>query len=67
MMELAKRGQGVALGYESICRSMLEDGDLAAPFDLWVPAQDNYYVVIANRDQASPAARAFRDWVFEQV
>jgi prophage antirepressor-like protein len=24
-------------------------------------------VVIANRDQASPAARAFRDWVFEQV
>ena len=67
LMELAKRGQGVALGYESICRSMLEDGDLAAPFDLWVPAQDNYYVVIANRDQASPAARAFRDWVFEQV
>ncbi len=67
MMELAKRGQGVALGYESICRSMLEDGDLAAPFDLWVPAQDNYHVVIANRDQASPAARAFRDWVFEQV
>ena len=41
--------------------------ELAAPFDLWVPAQDNYYVVIANRDQASPAALAFRDWLFEQV
>ncbi len=37
------------------------------PFDLWVPAQDTYFVVIANRDQASPAALAFRDWIFAQV
>jgi DNA-binding transcriptional LysR family regulator len=67
MMEMAKRGQGVALGYESLCADMIADGDLALPFDLWVDAQDNYYVVLANRDQASPAARAFRDWIFAQV
>ena len=67
MMEMAKRGQGVALGYESLCADMLEIGDLALPFDLWVPAQDTYFVVIANRDQASPAALAFRDWIFAQV
>ena len=67
LMELAKRGQGVALGYEALSTDLLTRGDLALPFDLWVPAQDNYYVVIANRDQASPAALAFRDWIFAQV
>ena len=60
-------GQGVALGYEALCTDLLESGDLARPFDIWAPAQDTYYVVLANRDQASPAALAFRDWIFAQV
>ena len=67
MMEMAKRGHGIALGYEALARDLIARGELARPFDLWVPAQDTYYVVLANRDQASPAARAFRDWIFAQV
>ena len=67
LMELTRQGEGVALGYESLSPGLIARGDLAVPFDLWVPAQDNYHVVIANRDQASPAALAFRDWIFAQV
>ena len=57
----------VALAYEALSADLLASGDLAVPFDLWVPAQDTYHVVLANRDQASPTALAFRDWIFAQV
>lgn len=67
MMEMAKRGLGVALGYEALAKDLIARGDLALPFDLWVPAQDTYYVVLANRDQASPPALTFRDWIFQQA
>ena len=67
LMEMTKRGLGVALGYEALTRDSVARGELARPFELWVPAQDTYHVVLANREQASPAALAFRDWIFAQA
>ena len=67
LLELAKRGQGVALGYESLTADLIAEGALARPFDLWAPAQDTYYVVLPSREQASPAALAFRDWLVAQA
>ena len=67
MLELAKRGLGVALGYERLSAPLVEDGKLVRPFELWAPARDNYHLVLGDRARASPAARAFRDWILQKV
>ncbi len=67
MLELVKRGLGVALGYERLSAALVERCELVRPFELWAPAQDNYHLVLGDRARASPAARAFRDWIFQEV
>jgi LysR family glycine cleavage system transcriptional activator len=65
-LDMAKRGLGVALGHDLLCGGLIEDGALTAPFDLAVPTQDNYYLVVPDRGEMNEAARAFRDWVLGQ-
>ena len=65
-LDMAKRGLGVALGHDTLSAGLIEQGDLAVPFDLGVPAQDNYYLVVPDRGEMNEAARSFRDWVLGQ-
>ena len=66
-LEMARRGLGVALGHDAVCRDLIARGALAAPLDLTVPARDNYYLLLPDRGSATEAARAFRDWMLAQV
>lgn len=66
LLEMAKRGLGVALGSLILCRGLIAQGELAAPFELTVPAQDSYHLILPER-QASPHAEAFRAWLLEQL
>ena len=65
-LEMAKRGLGIGLGHDALCRDLIARGKLAAPLDLTVPARDNYYLLLPNRGSATEAARAFRDWMLSQ-
>ncbi|MEM7224190.1 MAG: LysR family transcriptional regulator [Pseudomonadota bacterium] len=67
ILELARQGYGVALGYELLARDMMAKGELVAPFDLAVPAQDNLYLVISKTARDSAAAQAFRLWLFQAL
>ena len=67
ILELARQGQGIALGYEFLAREMIHKGELVAPFDLAVPAQDNLYFVVSKAARDSQAAQAFKTWLFAQL
>ncbi len=65
-LDMAGRGLGVALGHDTLCAGLIARGTLAVPFDMAVPAQDNYYIFVPDRGAMNEAARAFRDWVLGQ-
>ena len=62
-LDMARRGLGVALGHDTLCCDLIERGELVVPFDLPVPARDNYTVVVPDRGPTNAAAQAFRDWL----
>lgn len=59
----AARGMGVALGHDTLVRGLVDSGELAAPFDLSIPGQDGYFLVLPQGDKSSEPARAFSDWL----
>jgi LysR family glycine cleavage system transcriptional activator len=62
--EAAIHGQGVALGDSITSDRMIARGELVAPFDLTVPANDAFYVACRNEVHATPIVRVFIDWIF---
>ena len=65
-LDLAKRGQGITLGHDTLCADFLANEDLVKPFDLLAEARDNYYAVLPHGERSSPEARLFHDWVISQ-
>lgn len=63
-IEAAIHANGVVLGDTRTASKLLAGGSLVAPFDLAVPAVDNYYVVCRNEVKAAPIASVFIDWLF---
>lgn len=61
--EAAIHGQGVALGDTITSARMIARGELVAPFDLTVPANDAFYIACRNEAQATPIVRIFIDWL----
>ncbi len=64
--DMARRGHGIAMGHDMLCRDLIKSGDLVKPFDMTVEAQDNYYMVLPQGEQSSAEACAFRDWVMSE-
>jgi LysR family glycine cleavage system transcriptional activator len=62
--EAAVHGQGVALGDQITSARMIARGELVAPFDLTVPANDAFYVACRNGVHATPIVRLFIDWLY---
>lgn len=62
--EAAVHGQGVALGDSITSARMIARGELVAPFDLTVPANDAFYVACRNEVHATPIVRVFIDWLY---
>jgi len=59
----ALAGQGVAMGDEFVCREAMERGQLVRPFDMALPTDSAYYLVIPADRAPSPVAAAFLDWL----
>ncbi len=63
-IEAAMHGQGVALGDTITSGRMIARGELVAPFELGVPANDAFYIACRHEMHAMPIARAFIDWMY---
>ncbi|MFC3206428.1 transcriptional regulator GcvA [Aquamicrobium soli] len=65
-IEAATHGHGVALGDTVTASELLAKGQLVAPFNLSVPAADDFYIVCRNEMKAAPIVKVFIDWLFSE-
>jgi LysR family transcriptional regulator, glycine cleavage system transcriptional activator len=61
--ELAAHGIGVALGRTSMVERELASGRLIAPFDLTVPVEEGFHLVMPEHATGNAQAVAFRGWI----
>jgi len=67
MLEMARRGVGVALGRSGLIADDLAEGRLVRPFALSRPADYAYYAVVPEGHAGSARVRAFLDWLEEEA
>jgi LysR family glycine cleavage system transcriptional activator len=60
-------GHGVALGDTVTAAGLLAKGQLVAPFNLAVPAADDFYVACRNDLKSAPIVNVFIDWLFDRI
>lgn len=65
--EVAAQGGGFALGRSSMTGKDLDSGRLAAPFDLHLPIDEAFHLVIPTEDSPHPDAHLFHDWLIEEA
>ena len=65
LIEAARARVGVALVPRTYVQGELAAGALTVPWEMLVPGAKDYYFVVPEQKQASPAIRAFRDWLLE--
>ena len=63
ILEAARRGLGMALGWRHLVDDELEAGTLVRPVTRSVTTRYAYYVVWPFNEELSPIARRFRDWL----
>ncbi|MFO1071238.1 MAG: transcriptional regulator GcvA [Geminicoccaceae bacterium] len=63
MLEMARRGAGVALGRSGLCADDLAEGRLVRPFAISRPAEYSYFVVLPEGHAGKARVRAFLDWI----
>ncbi|MDP3895605.1 MAG: LysR substrate-binding domain-containing protein, partial [Mesorhizobium sp.] len=66
-LEAAVHGHGVALGDTVTASGLLAKGQLVAPFNLAVPAVDDFYVACRNDLTEAPIVKVFIDWLFARI
>lgn len=66
-IDAARAGAGVAMGHEMLIEGPLARGDLVRVFDLRIPAEEAYSVVIPERARHLDYVRKFRDWLLAAV
>lgn len=66
-LDAAIGGQGVFLAWETLAQYALESGRLVEPFSLRAPTGRATYFVTPKGRRSTPAVRAFRDWVREEL
>jgi DNA-binding transcriptional LysR family regulator len=66
-IQAAIDGLGVAIVQRAYVAELLKVGALVAPFDLVARSDMGYYLVWANTRGATPAFRAFLEWVKQEV
>lgn len=66
-IQAAIDGLGVAIVQRAYVAELLKVGALVAPFDLVAHSDMGYYLVWATTRRATPAFRAFLEWVRQEV
>ncbi|WP_337883564.1 transcriptional regulator GcvA [Chromobacterium haemolyticum] len=67
LLQAAIDGQGIALGQALCVEYDLMAGRLARPLRGEAPFTQSYYLSLSPRQAKQPAARAVRDWLFEEA
>jgi LysR family glycine cleavage system transcriptional activator len=62
-LQLAARGEGIALARNSIVYEDLERGALKQLFDIRVPSRERYWFVSPKETAPAPKVKLFREWV----
>ncbi len=65
-LEMAKLGQGIALGRSSLVEKMLNDGSLVAPFKESLPVTEAFYVCSSTAEFRHPHHDKFYSWIIEE-
>lgn len=65
--EVAAKGAGIALGRSSMADKEIEAGRLVAPFELKLPIDEAFHLLMPVEGTAHPDAHLFRDWLLEEV
>lgn len=66
-LEAAVSGLGVVLADRELAASYIDAGELVAPLELEVETDRGYHVVCPHTHTHRPAARAFLDWLHDQI
>ncbi|WP_137178078.1 LysR substrate-binding domain-containing protein [Roseomonas sp. AR75] len=66
-LQAAADGLGIAMGIRPYVDDDLASGRLVAPFATTLPKGGGWYLVHRPGREASPAFRAFRDWLLEEA
>lgn len=66
-LAVAKEGGGLALAHDLIAQSMIERGDLIAPFAHRAEMQEAYYLIQSPQAQALALAQDFTGWLRDAI
>ena len=66
-LNAAVAGQGVVLAPKVIAGQELEMSTLVIPFDIELPTELAWYVILPESNLARPEIRAFMDWLLEEA
>jgi len=67
LIEAAKNGQGIALGWRYLVDDCLADGSLVRPFNTSAVTAFSYYLVWSDQLAPSHSVSVFSDWAKSQL
>jgi len=67
MLDAAATGLGIALGSVVLAASDIINGKLICPFNLPLPAEEQFFFVCHDDDRELPSIAGFSDWLDKQV
>ncbi len=66
-LNMAKRGQGIALGRTSVIEEMIETGQLIAPFEQRMATSEAFHLISPVNQFEHPHAEIFRSWLIKEA
>lgn len=66
-LEMARQGEGIALGRTSLVKNMIDKNELVSPFELRVSTSEAFYLVRPEYRYLHPHAEIFRAWIVEEA
>ncbi|MEM8787476.1 MAG: LysR substrate-binding domain-containing protein [Pseudomonadota bacterium] len=66
-LQIARKGAGVALGWQRLIRPLLEAGELAVIAPHALPAPNAFHLVGLDDTDLSPNGRKLKDWILAEV
>ncbi|WP_067094392.1 LysR substrate-binding domain-containing protein [Marinomonas atlantica] len=66
-LELAKSGEGIALGRSSLIKEMITTSQLIAPFEQKLATSEAFYLISSSQGFEHPHAALFRAWLLDEA
>ena len=64
--EMTRYGLGVCLGLKSLRSSVVSRGELIQPFDVELPVEEGFYLVVADETIEKQHVSIFVDWILDK-